>query len=126
MCAHHAILKNDYTGLYDRGICLTPTQWSHYIATYEELLCTDGKCSQRQLSKHLKFFKFLARRAIKCFEKVTTIPPIGNRGHVFKGIGKLTGMTMTHHVYIYDVYTYDQSIDAIKWVLQRSRAKVRV
>ena len=106
----HTVLTNKYGGLYEQGIPYTPAQWTRISQVYLENVRRNGTCSIKTLAIECQISTHTALRAIKASENSSDVPTRYARGHGCSGVGSIRGMTMIHHVFIYQSYVNNPSL----------------
>ena len=103
------VLQNTYGGFYEPGRSFPRSIWMSLVSLYESEIESHGSCTERQLASRGRVSKRSARKAIDYFEGglVCATPP--HRGHGFVGVGSISGMSMKHHAYMYDLYVANPS-----------------
>ena len=101
---------NSNGGYFECGTAFLQSKWKSILDTYYRLLEKDGKCSIRTLAKEALISTSSAQKIIKLQQIGMNSVPVSKKGHGRSGTGSLLGLTIEHHLYIYELYKMNPSM----------------
>ena len=98
------MLQNFYSGYYDMGRFFGRDKWYEIDDLYDKMLEAHGSVTVRQLAEVARVSGRLDETSIHYYAIGFVVTPYICRGHGCTGVGSLSGMTIDHHQYVYQLY----------------------